>query len=351
VSARALVYGATGYTGRLIARLAPEFGVHPVLAGRDPDAVRELAHALGLDHRAFPLDDPGQVRKGLKGIDTVLNCAGPFAHTWRPLAGACLDRGAHYLDVTGEIEVLEALAARDDEARAAGVMLLPSVGFDVVPTDCLAAHLKRRLPTARRLLLGVMASGRISRGTAITMVENWDRGGMIRRSGRAVRVPAAWRTREIDFGRGPRGAVTIPWGDVTTAWHSTRIPDIEVYAAAPRAARTGMRVTRPLGPLMASATVKAAAKWMIRHGPPGPSDAELGNGFSVVWGRVEDDAGGSAEGRLHCPNAYLLTARAALHILRRVLHGETRPGFATPSLAFGPDLPLELAGVSREDLI
>jgi len=346
----ALVYGATGYTGRLIARLAPEYGVHPVLGGRDAVAVAELGHALGLEHRAFSLDDPVRVRRALEGIDVVLNCAGPFAHTWKPVARACLDRGAHYLDITGEIEVFEALADLDARASRAGAMLLPGVGFDVVPTDCLAAHLKRRLPSARRLLLGVLGSGRLSRGTATTMVENWDRGGMIRRAGRVVRVPAAWRTREIDFGRGPKAAVTIPWGDVSTAWRSTGIPDIEVYAAAPRPARMGMRATRPLGGIMGKRTVKEAAKWLIQRAPPGPSEAQLADGFSVVWGRVEDDAGRSVEARIHGPNGYLLTARAALHILRRVLEGEVRPGFATPSLAYGPELVLEIDGVNRTDL-
>jgi len=346
----ALLYGATGYTGRLIAGMAAATGLRPVLAGRDPAGVAKVAAALGLPFRVFPLDDPAALRAGLEGITAVLHCAGPFSRTSRPMAGACLSAGAHYLDITGEIEVFEQLAARDAEARAAGVTFLPGVGFDVVPSDCLAAHLARRLPGATRLMLGLQGSGRLSRGTLTTMVENQHRGGMIRRGGALVPVPAAWRTRRIDFGRGPRTAVTIPWGDVSTAWHSTGIPDIEVYAAAPAVLRAAMRASRHLGWLLGSRRVRALMLRRVRAGPAGPSPGELAGGRSTIWGRVEDAAGRSAEARLLGPEGYLLTARAALAILRRVLDGGVPAGFQTPSRALGADFVLEIEGITREDL-
>jgi short subunit dehydrogenase-like uncharacterized protein len=227
-----LIYGANGYTGELIAREAVRRGQRPVVAGRNGEAVRGLASELGLEHRVFSLDDPRAVDERLKGMTAVLHCAGPFVHTFRPIADACLRAKANYLDVTGEVDVFERLAARDAEARAAGVMLLPGVGFDVVPTDCLAAHLKRRLPSATRLLLAFHSVGGLSRGTATTMIENLHRGGLIRRNGVLTPVPAAWRTRKVDFGRGPRTVVSIPWGDVSTAYRSTGIPNIEVYTTA-----------------------------------------------------------------------------------------------------------------------
>src|SRR5262245_11521378 len=208
-----LLYGANGYTGALIARAAAARGHRPVLAGRNAAAVAALGRDLGLDHRAFALDSPAVVAEGVRGMKAVLHCAGPFAHTSRPMADACLEEGVHYLDITGEVAVFEALAARDAEARAAGVMLLPGAGFDVVPSDCLAAHLKRRLPSATRLALGLLALGKRSRGTATTVLENLPRGGLVRRGGVLKRVPAAWRKREIDFGSGPVQAITIPWGD------------------------------------------------------------------------------------------------------------------------------------------
>src|SRR5262249_28979314 len=149
----------------------------------------------------------GAVLEGIRGVTVVLHCAGPFSRTARPMVDACLQTGSHYLDVTGEEEVFEALAARSGEARAAGVMLLPGSGFDVVPSDCLAAHLKRRLPSATHLALGFLGGAGMSRGTLTTIVENLSAGGLVRRDGMLTHVPAAWKTRVIDFGTGPRKAI------------------------------------------------------------------------------------------------------------------------------------------------
>jgi short subunit dehydrogenase-like uncharacterized protein len=266
------------------------------------------------------------------------------------MADACLRTRTHYLDITGEIAVFESLAARDREARDAGVMLLPGVGFDVVPSDCLAAHLKRRLPSATKLRLAISGAGRLSRGTLTTMVENIHRGGMVRRGGRLTPVPAAWKTRVFDFGRGPVKATTIPWGDVSTAFHSTGIPDVEVYAAVPAAARFLMKASRPFKGLLATPTVQAILKRRIRRMPPGPSDEERRRGASLVWGEVEDDAGGRRASRLRGPEGYALTALTALAAVVRVLEGEYTPGFQTPSRAYGPDFIMGIEGVAREDL-
>src|SRR4029077_2442530 len=167
-----------------------------------------------------------------------------------------------------EIAVFEALAARTTEAAAARVMLLPGAGFDVVPSDCLAAHLRRRLPTATRLALGLQSlGGRLSRGTATTIVENISRGSMVRENGKLRSVPAAWKTRVIDFGNGPVKAMNIPWGDISTAFYSTGIPNIEVYMAAPFRTRVPARESRYLGWLLGSALVQRQLKRRIQAGP------------------------------------------------------------------------------------
>jgi short subunit dehydrogenase-like uncharacterized protein len=199
-------------------------------------------------------------------------------------------------------------------------------------------------------VLGIRGSGRLSRGTATTVVENQARGGMVRRNGELVRVPAAWKTRMIDFGTGPRPAVSIPWGDVATAWYSTRIPNIEVYAALPATLRRAMRASRWLGWLLRMHWIRNLQRRLIRQGPAGPDQEELEHGNSFVWGMVEDDDGHRATSRLRGPNGYLLTAHAALIILGRLLAGGVTPGFQTPSLAFGPDLVLEIRGIVREDV-
>jgi short subunit dehydrogenase-like uncharacterized protein len=344
----ALLYGATGYTGQLIARLAAARGLSLVLAARDGRRLGRLATELGGDQRTFGLEDPDEVRNGIGDASVVLNCAGPFIHTWRPLTAACIDRGAHYIDITGEIDVFEGIAAAGPTAAAAGVMLLPGAGFDVVASDCLAVHLAARLPGATRLLLAIRGSGPMSRGTASTVIESQDRGGVIRRGGALIRVPAAWRTRSIDFGDGrPRPAVTIPWGDVATAYHSTGIGDIEVYAAAPPRLLRALRLSRRLRWLLRRRAVKSLQRRLLKSRPAGPSQEELAGGMSRVWGRVEDAAGHSAESVLLGPNGYLLTAHTALLILQRALAGGAVPGFHTPAEAYGADLILEVPGTER----
>ena len=345
-----LLYGAYGYTGHLIAEMAVERGLRPVLAGRNTDKLTTLAGALDLDYQAFALDDRAALDAALAEVPLVLHCAGPFVRTAGPMAEACLRTGTHYLDVTGEISVYEQLAALDAQARAAEVMLLPGVGFDVVPTDCLALHLKHRLPSATHLELAIMGSGGLSHGTATTMVENIGSGGAVRRDGRLEPVPAAWKRREVDFGRGPVTVVSIPWGDVATAYHSTGIPNIVVYAALGKRMPGLLRLTRYTGWLLASPPAQVFFKWMIRRQPPGPSAEQRAQGRSFVWGTVWDDDGGRATARLKGPEGYAFTALVALALVETVLDGEAVAGFQTPAKAFGPDFVLDIAGVTRVDL-
>ncbi len=352
MSARFMIYGANGYTGELAAREAKARGLSPVLAGRNADAVAAIARELGLPHAAFALDDASAIDAAIGGCVAVLHCAGPFSRTSGAMASACLRTRVHYLDVTGEVEVFEGLAARDAEAKAAGVMLLPGVGFDVVPSDCLAAHLKRRLPTATHLVLAFLSRGGVSRGTATTAAENIHRGGLVRRGGALTPVPTAWKTRTIDFGDGyVRTAVTIPWGDIATAWRSTGIPDIEVYMAVPRSARAGMRVARYARPLLALGPVRALLRHLVRTGRTGPDDETRARGWTRLWGEVAAPDGARAVSRLKGPEGYTLTVQAALACVEHVLRGDAPPGYQTPATAYGPDLVLEVPGVTREDVV
>jgi short subunit dehydrogenase-like uncharacterized protein len=345
-----LIYGANGYTGELIARTAKSRGYTPILAARREAAVRPLAQELGFDHRSFALDDPGAVDEGLRGVRAVLHCAGPFSKTSQPMAAACLRARAHYLDVTGEVAVFEALAARDEEAKRAGVMLLPGVGFDVVPSDCLAAHLKRRLPSASRLRLGFYVELALSRGTATTTVEGIGLPNLVRRDGVLTPVPMGSLARTIDFGDGPKPCMSIPWGDVSTAFYSTGIPDIEVYVALPAAMRFAMTWSGAFAKLLQAAPVQRFLKARAQAGKPGPDAAERARVRSRLWGEVIDPAGTSCTTRLETPEGYSLTIETALASVARVLAGQSAPGFQTPSKLFGPDFILEMPNVVRTDL-
>lgn len=327
-----LLYGATGFVGEEIARLAVEGGLEPILAGRDAARLEKLGSELSVEHRAFDLSDPQKIEQGLRDMTVVLHCAGPFIHTFKPMVEACLLAGTHYLDITGEIPVYEALAARDAEAKARGIMLLPGAGFDVVPTDCLALHLKGRLPSATHLKLAFKGEGPagLPPGTQRTMIEMRTYGNRVRRNGQLEVPEQAAKTLLIDFGQGPTEAARFTWGDIFMAYYSTGIPNIEDYAVGLRAAVGGL------------------LKYGVR---PGPTAEERARTITHVWGQVEDDQGRRAVSRLHGPEAGVVwTARAALAAVRKVLAGDAPTGFQTPAKAYGADLVMECEGVTREDV-
>jgi short subunit dehydrogenase-like uncharacterized protein len=344
-----LLYGCYGYTGRLLADEARLRGLRPILAGRRRDDVEAMGRALDLPTRVFSLDDPAQVDAGLADCRLVLHAAGPFVKTSSPMVKACLRMGVHYLDVTGELGVFEAIASRDAEAKAAGVTLLPGVGFDVVPSDCLAAYVGSKLPGATHLVIALEMVGGFSQGTALTMLTHIGAGGAIRKNGQITPVPSAHATREIDFGNGPRGAVTIPWGDISTAWHSTGIPNIEVYLSAPPKMRFGMRMSGLLAPLLASGPVQRFVAKRIQAGPPGPTPAQRAAGRSLLWAEARDGAGRAFAARLAAPEGYTLTAHSGIRAVEKMLTGGVPVGFQTPSKAFGADFVLSLPDVTRTD--
>jgi len=340
-----MIYGANGYTGRLIAQEARQRGLSPILAGRS-DAVAALAQQLGCVHRRFGLDDPDEVRAGLDGIGLVLHCAGPFSATAAPMLEGCLAAGAHYLDITGEIDVFAHCHAQDARARERGIVVLPGAGFDVVPTDCLAALLKRELPTATHLVLAFEAGGGPSPGTALTSIEGLGKGGRVRIDGELRRVPLAWKTRSFVRDGLPRTAMTIPWGDVYTAHVSTGIANIEVYMAAAPATIARLRRLRVLGPLLDTAPVQWLLKRGVARSVRGPSDDKRAATVTHVWGEARDHAGAQVKRHLVVPNGYTFTATASLGIVEHLLRGTDAAGYRTPSQLMGAEYVLSLPGVT-----
>ena len=262
---------------------------------------------------------------------------------------ACLRTGRHYLDITGEIAVFEAMASLDKLAREENVMIMPGVGFDVVPSDCLALHLKNRLPSATNLILAFSGLGGISHGTQATMTMNVGKGGAVRRKGEITSVPAAWKTREIDFGEMKKVGVTIPWGDVSTAFYSTGIPNIEVYTIVPEERLKLLKLSRYIGWLLATKPVQNYLQAKIPTG--GPSDKDRANGKTILWGEASDGQGNRVEARQQGAEGYTLTALASLKIAEKILSGNFCTGFQTPAKCHGADLILEIEGSKREDVL
>jgi short subunit dehydrogenase-like uncharacterized protein len=346
-----LIYGANGYTGSLIAREAAGRGLRPVLAGRRKEAVQKLANELGCPARVLELRSGQQVAKQLAEVAVVLNCAGPFSQTARTMIEACFLVGAHYLDITGEIDVIEWAAAQGDRAKAAGVCLIPAVGFDVVPSDCLAALLAQRLPSATRLELAFWSSDSLSPGTARTVWQRAGEGGSVRRGGRMTRVPQAWKVVTIPFHDRPRQAVTVPWGDVATAYYTTGIPNIEVYAAVPPLVIHTLRPFRSLAWLTRVPPLPSIAHWLIGHFVPGPGEERRRKSRAQFWGRATDAMDRHVEATLQTRGGYALTTQTAIAAVQKVLSGTVPAGFSTPAKAFGAEFVLNLPGVVLHDKV
>ncbi len=339
-----MVYGANGYTGELIAKLAVERGETPVLAGRSEQKLAPIAERLGLPHVTVSLDNPAGLRKALADVQVVAHCAGPFSRTSRDMVDACLDTGTHYLDISGEIDVFEAIYARHDEAGQAGVVLLPGGGFDVVPTDCLAAMLAQRLPGASELELAFTLGGGISGGTIKTAIEGAGSGGRARVDGELRTVALAHQTVVAEFPSGPKRVTAIPWGDISSAYRSTSIPTITTYTVVPGGDLLG-RSQQYLTPLLKMPSVQKAGAALVDRLIKGPSQDRQAAARAEVWGRVKHPDGHVVTGSLTTPAAYALTADAVVRGVAKLVAGEVTPGAHTPSSAFGAEFVAGLDGV------
>ncbi len=348
-----MIYGANGYTGRLIAREAAKRGMKPMLAGRNRDEIAALANEFGLPYRIFELSNKVDVARNLNGISVVLHCAGPFSKTSAPMLNACLDINAHYLDITGEIDVFQACHSVDVRAKHQGVVVLPGSGFDVVPTDCVAAMLKKKLPDATSLVLAFEAGGGPSPGTAKTSVEGLGGGGRARINGELRSVPLAWKNREFVRDGKPRSAMTIPWGDLYTAFVSTGIPNIETYmVVSPKTIKNAQRMRR-LQPILKWRVVQNFMKRKIEKTNRGPSEQRRRDNGCYVWGEMKNAAGNLAKLSIVGPNGYDLTVTASLGIAERLLNpgGHPAGGYFTPSQFMGADYVLKLPGVKLAEQV
>jgi short subunit dehydrogenase-like uncharacterized protein len=338
-----LLYGATGYTGKLIIEALLARKIKPILAGRNANALRILGEKYSLPTAVFDLSELEKIKNALTNCKAVIHAAGPFIHTYQNMLQACIATQTNYLDITGEYQVFEGCAAKNKEATNANIMVMPGVGFDVVPSDCLANALKAKMPDAQNLSLAFAAlKGGFSRGTAKTMVENLGDGGMIRSNNKLLPVKAAFDVKEIDFGAFKSTAVTIAWGDISTAFFSTKIPNIKVYMAAPPALIKQMKRSNYLSWFFKLSFVKSFLKKQIDKRKPGPDERQREEGRSFFWGCVENTKGEKIEMRLQTPEGYKLTALTTALIAQKVLNNELVVGYQTPASAYGKDLILEI---------
>ena len=347
-----LLYGANGYTAKLILDRVKSVGLTPILAGRSAAKLKPLAEQYSLTYRVADLNNGASLDAMLLDVAVVLHCAGPFSKTAAPMQQACLRTGTHYLDITGEIDVFEHGMTLQAEAVRQNVLLMSGVGFDVVPTDCLARYLHDRLPDATHLQLAFFTEeGSLSHGTAQTALEGMGSGGKVRRNGRLETVPNAHKTLAIDFGSGHRlPCMSIPWGDVSTAYHTTGIPNIETFIGSSTGQIRLAKMGNYLGWLLRIGAVQSFLQQQVTKRVTGPDEATRQRARTHVWGKVWNASGKTVEARLHGPEGYTLTALTALAITKKVLDGNWKAGYQTPAGLYGADLILEIDGVAREDV-
>lgn len=350
MSSRFLIYGATGYSGKLIARTAMERALPAVVAGRDGPKIAALAQRLGLEGRAVGLDDSWRLEDALRDVDVVLNAAGPFARTASPLVDACLRTGTHYLDIAGEIGVFAEIRRRDAAARERGVMLMPGVGINVVASDCLAAHVVERLPGADRLRIGISRTPYVSPGSLQTVATLLADRVAVCRGGHLEEVPLGALEHDFDYGSGPCSSTALSWPDLFTAWLSTGVGDVEAYVQVEPWQRALLPLARASLSMWSSVWSQALLAVEALPLPEGPSYEDQKKGRRAVVVEAENRRGGRACARLRTPEGYWFSALASLAVVERVLAGQVEPGFKTPAQVYGAGLVLEIDGVYRDDL-
>ncbi|WP_223570863.1 saccharopine dehydrogenase family protein [Pseudomonas sp. BF-R-26] len=320
-----MIYGATGYTGRMAAEHAKALGLDVVIAGRTAEKLESLAEQLDVSYRVFSLDALGA--EALEGVGVLLNFAGPFAQTAQHLMLACIKAGVDYLDITAEINVYRLAERLGAQAAEAGVMLLPGVGWDVVPTDCLAMHVARRVQNPQALSVVLQVAGSMSRGSAMSVSEIIGAGLMARVNGLLVATPDA-QPRHFDFGQGPVLCAPLSFGDLVTGWRSTAIPNIAMFVHI---------------------VGEAFPEGDLSQLPDGPGIQERDRHRARAVAEVVGADGTVVRSVIETVNGYSYTPLAAVEAACRVLGGDRRPGFETPARVFGLEFAETIAGTTITD--
>jgi short subunit dehydrogenase-like uncharacterized protein len=341
-----LLYGAYGYTARLIARMASAYDINLLLAGRNEDEIRRMEAQTGFPGIVLDLNDHQKLDEALKTCGGVIHAAGPFKDTLKPMVEACIRTGRHYLDINGDIRCFEEIRGYNEAAKTSGVMLLPGAGFDVVPTDCLARAVADRLPDAVSLKIAFASLGSsLSHGTATTMAGKLGEGGMIRKEGKIIRRPFGEHAMEVDFGSERLFTMSIPWGDVSTAWHTTGISNIETFTHVKPSVYRIMKWQGLFNPFLRTSWFRNLLRKRIDRQPAGPNDGMRASARSLAWAEVLNQRGDRVCAWLSGPEVYDMTSHAALIIASRVKAGDIKPGYQTPAGMYGADLVLDIPGV------
>jgi len=317
-----LIYGATGYTGTLIAHEAARRGLEFEIAGRSEAKLATLAAELNVAYHVFPVDSIEGWKKSLKSKTALLNIAGPFSETADQAMKAAIQFQVHYIDITAEIDIYRLAETKDAQAKAAGIMLLSGAGL-FSTYDPLVVHTARRVEDPVSLRVAFKYSGGFTPGSVASASNIINAGILMRKNGVLESFPEA-KPAAFDFGNGPEDASPLPLGGVVISYKSTGIQNIEEYF------------------LMAQAAISLDAE--------AKTDSQESEGISKIVAEVTGANGTVVRTIAEMPGGYMPTVLSAIEITSRVIHGDYKAGFQSPASAYGEELLDTLTSVKVTDL-
>jgi len=344
-----LIYGATGYTGKLITQRAKKLNLNPILSGRNLEKLKKVAEPLGFEYETVELTNETKLLKLLEKVDLVLHCAGPFSATAKPMVDACLKTKTHYLDITGEISVFERNKSLDNSAKESNILIMSGVGFDVVPTDCLSAYMKKRMPDAKYLNISIGGLSQISSGTAKTAIENISKSFSIRKDGKIIQLKKPIYGK-ADFGKGEVETVSVSWGDIATAYYTTGIPNISVFFQLTKQTKKIIEINSFVKWILSQNFMQNKLKSQIEKKYKGPDEKVRETARGIIFAEVINSSGQKMRSKLITPEGYKLTSITALEIIQKISNGNVKHGYYTPAMLYGTDLINSLEDVSLTDI-
>lgn len=343
-----MLYGCYGYSGELILKHAVSKGLSPILAGRSKGKTEALARAYGLDYRVFDLSDQAEVQRNIADCLMVFNAAGPYSSTCLPMVQACLETGTHNLSLVGEIPMLETLSKFDQQAKDKNIIIGVGLGYDVHPTDCIAMMLKERLPNATHLTLAMDGPTGMSPGSYKELVEQIaEEPFWLRRNGALIKGKP--QSTKIDFGDGPKLSMSIAWGDTSTAFSSTQIPNIDIYSSISYADWLTLKTLGMLSPILKLKVVNRMIHRLIDMTVSGPSVEEREHERTRLIGKVTNDNGTEETLQIEIPSSYRITYLSSVYAIEKVLNeaDALAPGYRTPGQLLGSESIYEVEDVHR----
>ena len=349
-----VLYGATGYTGRLVADELERRGLEYVVSGRDEEKLTRLAEGRGATMRATPLDDDRALRELLADASAVISCAGPFTLAGHALVRAAVDTGTHYVDSTGEQPFIKLVFdSHGAAAERAGVALVPALGFDYAPGDFIARLAARGHEPLEELVMAYAVKGfGLSRGTMRSGLEIVKGGDVVYEDGNWRPAPFGVFRASFDFPE-PIGRQTMsryPSGEVVTVPRHTRtkrvVSMVTTRTMAPHPALAPiLPYTLPPFALTMRTPLRGVLGRAIGALPEGPSEAERRAAEFTIVAVARGENGSERRGVVRGSDVYGLTAVTLVHGAELMsATGYDRAGALAPAAAYDPEAFLNYLG-------